>query len=160
MTKRSLPSLGSAASVSHAPPSVDEAREALGGRIEAGLRSPHEAGALIHFRDVRGNDVEGVLVFAAADALDVWVGEGRFHRVPQTRVKSVGPNAPTDHPLADVAADALVFAQLHEGARIRFVDRKNAMQAGTLVEKCRYGALVENEAKTILAVSFRRLWPV
>jgi hypothetical protein len=161
MTKRSLPSLGAAASVSHAPPSVDEARAALGGRIEAAMFPPlgMNPGVLVQFVDVRGKALEGALVFASHEDADVWVGEGRLHRVPHARIRGTA-DASHGHALADVAADALVFAQLHEGARVRFVDRKNAMQSGMLVEKCRYGALVENEAKTILAVSFRRLWPV
>ena len=159
MTKRTLPSLGAAATVSHAAPSVDEARTALGGRIEpALLRLTMKLGALAHFVDVRGNALEGVLVFATNEDADVWVGEGRLHRVPHARIRGTEA-ASHGHALADVAADALVFSTLAEGTRIRFVDRKGAMQAGLLAEKCRYGALVENEEKRILAISFRRIWP-
>ena len=159
MTKRTLPSLGAAATVSHDAPSVDEARVALGGRVEAvNLRGVMKLGALVHFVDVRGKALEGVLVFASLEGADVWVGDGRFHRVPDARMRGSEVTC-HGHPLADVAADAHVFAMLPEGARVRFVDRKGVMQLGLLVEKCRYGALIENEDKRILAVSFRRVWP-
>ena len=159
MTKRTLLSLGAAATVSHAAPSVDEARAALGGRIEPELlRLTMKLGALVHFVDARGNALEGVLVFASSEGADLWVGEGRFHRVPHARIR--GTEVASDgHALADIAADALVFSTLAESTRIRFIDRRGVMQAGLLAEKCRYGALVENEAKRVLAVSFRRIWP-
>ena len=159
MKKRSLPSLGAALSVSHDAPSVDEARDALGGRVGLALGTGEKVGVQVRFADARGDDVQGILIFATHESLDVWVGEGRFHRVPRARVRSF-EDAPPTHALADVAADALVFSQLAEGAAIRFVDRGGVMQEGTLVEKCRYGALVENSARKVLALSFRRLWPV
>lgn len=152
--KRSLPSLG-ARDVPSGPPSIDEAREALGGRI---ARSPSaRIGALARFRDARGRDVEGVVVCETSDELDVWIGEGRLQRVATTRAAL--DRMEPDHMLADVAADARVFASLSEGQRIRFLTRDGSSHEGVLAETCRYGALVSHESR-VLAVSFRRLWPL
>lgn len=152
--KRSLPSLGARA-VSGTPPTIDEARLALGGRIDA-----HDAahvGSLARFRDARGQDVEGVVVCDAGGALDVWIGEGRFQRLSRHRVELAPMRV--EHALADVAADARLHAGLREGQRIRFLTRDGANREGILAERCRYGALVSHEGR-VIAVSFRRLWPL
>jgi hypothetical protein len=152
-SKRSLPSLG-ARDVPSGVPSIDEAREALGGRVTT--TSPR-AGALARFRDARGRDVEGVVVCDTTDELDVWIGEGRLQRLPAARVTLAPLGA--DHALADVGADARVFVSLAEGRRVRFLTRSGSSHEGVLAERCRYGALVSHEGR-VLAVSFRRLWPL
>jgi hypothetical protein len=98
-----------------------------------------------------------VVVCEADGELDVWIGEGRLQRLAAARatLDRIEP----DHALADVAADALVHASLSEGQRLRFLTRDGASREGVLAEKCRYGALVSHEGR-VLAVSFRRLWPL
>ena len=152
-SKRSLPSLGTR-EVPSGPPSIDDARLALGGRVSTAIP---RVGALARFRDARGGEVEGVVVCDTTDELDVWIGEGRLQRLPAARVTLVPLGA--DHALADVGADARVFVSLAEGRRVRFLTRSGSSLEGVLAEKCRYGALVSHEGR-VLAVSFRRLWPL
>lgn len=164
--KRSLPSLG--ASGPSGPPTVDEARAALGGRRAArsGVASGGASGGAgaeaeregdgVRFTDARGSAREGVVVCASAAELDVWIGDGRFQRLAAGRASPLPLGE--GHPLAEVAADARVFAGLAEGTPVHFVRRSGEIGEGVLVEKCRYGALVEADAR-IVAVSFRRLWP-
>ena len=63
--------------------------------------------------------------------------------------------------LRRVATDARLFASLREGQQVRYVDPLDGMTTGTLVEKCRYGALVLREGdETVLGVGFSRVWPL
>lgn len=153
-TKRSLPSLGDR-DVPRGPPTIEEAREALGGRVAT--RQGSSLGDLARFRDVYQRDVEGVVVCETAETLDVWIGEGRFQRIAVERARL--SRASSEHALADVAADARVFDTLREGQPVRFLSRDGAHREGVLAERCRYGALVSFEGR-IFAVSFRRLWPL
>ena len=132
------------------PPSVDDARAALGGRASTVISS---AGAR-----VRVASSEGVVVFASTSERDVWIGEGRFQRVAAAACE---PIEPTPHAELDaVAADARRFAAMSEGDSVRFRDRQDRDHAGQLVEKCRYGALVLGEDARVIAVSFRRLMQI
>ncbi|AKF07404.1 hypothetical protein [Sandaracinus amylolyticus] len=144
-----LPTFG-AVHVPTRAPTVDEARASLGGRAST---SP-EAGALVQVIEASSR-VSGVIVFASAEERDVWIGEGRLRRV--ARSSCVDAEGPMDPALAPVAADASRFAALSEGTRVRYHDRRGVAHEGTLVEKCRYGALVESSAGRVLAVSFRRI---
>jgi hypothetical protein len=147
----SLPSLGIIPKQSGAP-TVDDARTALGGRVatDAG------AGACVHVAMKRGAAAIGVVVCVSGDERDVWIGDGRFVRA---RASDVSALAEVEPSLGAVAADAARFAALAEGERVAYVDRKQVERVGTLVEKCRYGALVSAEDAKIIAVSFRKLGP-
>lgn len=144
-----LPSLGlGAVRIPAGPPSVDDARAALGGRASTGP----EAGAR-----VRIGGSEGVVVFASASERDVWIGEGRFQRVAADACEPA-PRASSAE-LDPVAADARRFAGLAEGDAVRYRDRHDREHEGQLVEKCRYGALVLRADARVVAVSFRRVAP-
>jgi hypothetical protein len=84
-----------------------------------------------------------------------------------SRLKRLAPedietacNADAPEALALVAADARVFWLLVEGQSVRWADGEGALRDGKLVEKCRYGALVLRADGAIIAVGFRKLWPV
>jgi hypothetical protein len=142
-----LPSLGiGAVRIPAGPPSVDDARAALGGRASTGPG----AGEL-----VRVGALEGVVVFASATERDVWIGEGRFQRVDSASCAPADGAPRAD--LAPIASDAIRFAALAEGDAVRVRDRRDREQDGRLIEKCRYGALVLCEGERVIAVSFRRL---
>jgi hypothetical protein len=146
----SLPSLGILPARTGMP-NVDEARAALGGRVstEAG------AGACVSVQMKRGAAAVGVLVCVRGDERDVWIGDGRFVRVQATALRLLEAIDPS---LAPVARDATRFATLSEGDGVLFLNRHAVEGEGTLVEKCRYGALVSAEDATkVIAVSFRRL---
>ena len=144
----SLPSLGIIRARTGAP-DVDQAREALGGRVST------EPGAGAHVRVTmkRGAAAIGVLVCVSGDERDVWIGDGRFVRA---RSSEVAVLVEIEESLASVAADATRFGLLSEGSAVLYVDRAQVERHGTLVEKCRYGGLVSSGEK-IVAVSFRRL---
>lgn len=134
------------------PPTIEEARHGLGGRASTEDR----AGARVRVADARGGLVEGVVVFASPAEDDVWIGEGRFRRVPPSQCVALDRGDPA---LDAIEADARRFAALREGEPVRFLDRSGREREGTVVEKCRYGALVADGSR-ILAVSFRRVAPL
>lgn len=144
----SLATLGLGVDVESSP-TVDRAREALGGRVT----SEKGAGVVVVVTMKRGAPARGVVVCALGDERDVWIGEGRFVRVHAADVE------PASDPALDaVASDARLFSTLREGARVRAIAKYGARRDGILAEKCRYGALVAVEGK-VLAVSFRRIVP-
>lgn len=132
------------------PLTVDDARAGLGGRA----RTSDRAGAAVRL----DHGTIGVVVFAADDSCDVCTMDGRFHRVDPSTLTEHTENLPTA--LAEIAMDARIFAALEEQQRVRFQGPRSEMREGLLVEKCRYGALVLNEEKKVIAISFRRLWPL
>jgi hypothetical protein len=75
-------------------------------------------------------------------------------RVRRTDTRPVAGAIPPD--LLAVAADARAFAGLREGQRVGFRDEGRAGE-GALVEKCRFGALVERGDGSLVGVGFRRL---
>lgn len=156
-TKKSahLPLFGASSARAAKPaPKVEEARAALGGRA----RSSALAGALVHVRTPAREQQLGAVVFADETSVDVWIGEGRIRRVRAADI-SIASDVGA-HPLVAVAADARIFATLFEGASVRFLSPAGVTLEGTLTEKCRYGALVLGLDGKLLAVSFRRLFPV
>jgi len=153
MARRSrfaLPSIALGLDVVEAP-SVDEAREALGGRGS----TERGAGELVTVSLQRGGDAPGVVVFVSGTQRDVWIGAGRFVRTAVDRLTAL---ASVGEELRSVAGEARRFASLSEGDPVRAIRRDGSAIDGRLVEKCRYGALVAHEDK-VLAVSFRRIAP-
>ena len=137
---------------SAAAPTVDKARSALGGRGSTGP----EAGTVVAVPGgVLGRDI-GVVVYASATERDVWVGGGKLKRVPADRVEAATDGEVTAG-LLTIAGEARAFAALDEGQAVRFQTKAGEVKAGTLVEKCRYGALVLDDDDKVLAVSFRRI---
>jgi len=133
-------------------PTVDAVRAKLGGRAS----TERGAGDLVIIDAGGGFEHTGVVLFARGDEIAVWTSEGVVRRASPARVrKSEGP---TPAVFASVAADAAVFALLAEGQRVRY-RHDDGTDEGTLLEKCKFGALVERDDQTIVGVSFRRLWP-
>jgi hypothetical protein len=133
-------------------PQVHEARRRLGGR---GSSEPG-AGLLVEVVRQSRSD-PGVVLFVSGNELDVWMGQGRVERIPRDRVRPLV--APAHQDLVAIAGDVHVFVHLLEGGRVRYLDQ-GRMSLGTLVEKCRYGALVLRDDQQIMAIGFRKLFPV
>lgn len=133
-------------------PTVDAVRARLGGRAstEAG------AGDLVRVDAGGGLSHTGIVIFTRGDDVDVWTGEGVVRRARWSGVRRL--DEPTPEGFAQVAADAAVFGGLSEGQRVRY-RHDTGVEEGTLVEKCKFGALVERDDRTVVGVSFRRLWP-
>ncbi len=134
-------------------PTVDAMRKRLGGRAS----TEGGAGDVVTFTTPGGVRLTGVVLFVRGDELDVWVDENVVRRTRRAVVAPLDASLPRD--LAAIAADARVFGGLAEGQRIRYLD-ENRVDEGTLVEKCRFGALVERGDGTILGLGFRRLFPL
>ncbi len=134
------------------PPTVDIIRKRLGGRAS----TESGTGDVVTFTTDGGIRHTGVVVFVRGDELDVYVNENLVRRVRRAGAK------PTDAALSPsfvaVAESARIFADLSEGQTVRFVDGGSS-EEGILVEKCRFGALVERPDGKIIGLGFSRLGP-
>ena len=136
---------------SSAPPrsTLDAVRARLGGRV----RSDLQAGHVVCFLDTGAT---GVVLFGRGDEVDVFSNAGWVRRTTRAALRYVVEPTPD---LTAVANDVRVFATLEEGQRVRFQDLSGIAQ-GTLIEKCRYGAVVRRDDQTVMGLGFRRLWPL
>lgn len=134
-------------------PSIDAARKRLGGRgvSDAG------AGRVVRVDGTLGEEL-GVVLFVAGERVDVFTERGYVRRLEAARAPAHG--GAVDPTMQRIADDVRVFDRLREGERVRYERRGGEMSAGTLLEKCRYGALVLAEDGKIVAVGFRKLWPL
>jgi hypothetical protein len=133
-----------------APSSTLEAvRARLGGRA----RTDWQAGRVVCFLDTGAT---GVVLFARGDEVHVFSNAGWVRRTTNDALTLVDEPATE---LNDVANDVRVFAALEEGTRVRFQDR-SGLSHGTLIEKCRYGAVVRRDDAAVIGVGFRRIWPL
>ena len=136
-------------------PTLEAARKRLGGSSKAESPAPSgiAPGVVV---GVAGKPA--VVVFANADEVHVMLDARRLRRMTPADLtphdQSVGDE------LEPIAADATVFAKMNEGEWVRYADDTGSARDGKLVEKCRYGALVARSDGTIVAVGFRKLWPV
>ena len=133
-------------------PTVDAIRKRLGGRAstEAG------AGDVVVITTDGGATLVGVALFVRGEDLDVWIDKGRVRR---TRRSSTRPaSAPVSKELAAIAGDARVFGGLMEGQRVRY-QHEDGFGEGILIEKCRFGALLQRDDGVIVGAGFRKIWP-
>lgn len=133
-------------------PTATAVRAKLGGRASTDVG----AGDLVSVDMGGGLSQAGIVIYTRGEDVDVWTGEGVVRRARWSGVRRLDGPTPAD--LAQVAADAAVFGGLVEGQRVRY-RHDTGTGEGTLVEKCKFGALVERDDQTIVGVSFRRLWP-
>jgi hypothetical protein len=140
-------------------PSLDDARERLGGRTTDESPAPGgvDPGRVVTVFANDGTAHVAVVVFANADEVHILIDGKRLRRVPPGAVHAFEGETPSS--LGKIAADAHVFARLSEGEQVRYADDSGGLLAGKLIEKCRYGALVVREDGGIVAVGFRKLWP-
>jgi hypothetical protein len=143
-----------------APPTIEAMRARLGGRITPPAANAGAAPA--HVGDVvRAGDADppraGVVVAADHASVDV-LSAGTVRRSRGAAVRpwlgTIGPD------VAQLAARARAFGQLVEGEAVQFT-RSDAAEPipelGILVEKCRWGALVQRGDGVVLGVGFQRL---
>lgn len=128
---------------------IDAVRARLGGRARTDL----QAGRVVCFLDT---GAIGVVLFGQGEEVHVFSNAGWVRRTTASALSAVAEPEPE---LRAVADDVRVFAALQEGHRVRIQDRAG-MAEGTLLEKCRYGAVVRRDDATIMGVGFRRIWPV
>ena len=118
---------------------VEDVRKRMGGResTEAG------AGEVVTVRREGAPELVGVVIFVLGAELDVMTDEATVRRTQRARVSAASGAAGAEW-LSSLSADAKVFGTLEEG---------------TLVEKCRYGAIVLCGDRSLMGVGFRKLWP-
>jgi hypothetical protein len=132
-------------------PSVDRIRKRLGGRAS----TETGAGDVVTFTTDGGIHQTGVIIFVRGDELDVYVSDNLVRRIRRAAVKST--DAALAPALIRIAESARVFESLVEGQRVSFASDDRAHE-GILVEKCRFGALVERSDGTIVGLGFQRIW--
>ncbi len=139
-----------------APPTVDAIRKRLGGRM-TDPNGPFRGGAVVDVETASGGKRTGVVLCCGDATVDVLLDRGIVKRTAPSRVVPHPGATPED--LAGVAAQASVFASLTEGQPVHVERTRGETSRGVLREKCRYGALVEDEGGAMLGVGFQRIWP-
>ena len=137
-----------------ANPTVDAVRKRLGGRAS----TEPGPGELVAVASDRGAARTGVVLFVQGDDLDVWLDGGVVRRTRRSRIAPVSEVSEVGEALLSIAHAARIFAALAEGQRVQY-SHEDGVGEGALVEKCRFGALVERGDGTVLGIGFRRLWP-
>jgi hypothetical protein len=137
-----------------ARPTLEVARKRLGGRAKSGSG----IGRIVRVGKTHLlPEAVGVVLFESERACDVWVEAGVVRRTE--RVRAATFEGPIPDEIERMAVDVRVFAALEEGQSVRY-EVSGDVREGTLIEKCRYGALVATPKGRILAVGFRKLWPI
>ncbi len=144
-------------------PSVDAARARLGGRL-VDVEPPPQGfapGVVVTFALGSGRRVPTVIVFASKSEVHVLLDGVRLKRLPPSDLAfwDAAIDPPLTADLEKIAVDARLFGNLSEGQAVRYADGEGALVNGTIVEKCRWGALVLRPDGGIIAVGFRKLWP-
>ncbi|MDW8251163.1 MAG: hypothetical protein RMJ98_17860, partial [Myxococcales bacterium] len=100
-----------------------------------------------------------VVLFKEDEICHVWVGQGRVRKVRQADLVEYEGALPPEEEA--IARDILRLHTLPEGAPVAFLqsDPPGVTGHGVLVERCRFGALVQASDGRRMAVGFRRLWP-
>jgi hypothetical protein len=140
-------------------PSIDAARERLGGRVLDEDEPPTgiALGQLVAVAGPRGTPVPGVVIFASRSEVHVLLDGIRLRRVLPDAVRPFGSEVSLA--LSKIAGDAHLFAQLREGQAVRYAGDDGHLVTAKVVEKCRWGALVARADGAVIAVGFRKLWP-
>ncbi len=140
-------------------PSVDRIRKRLGGRAS----TETGAGDVVRFTTDGGIHQTGVVIFVRGDELDVYVSDNLVRRVRRPAVEVTDASLTTAltpalaPALTRIAESARVFERLAEGQRVSFASDDGSHE-GLLVEKCRFGALVERVDGSIVGLGFQRIW--
>jgi hypothetical protein len=133
-------------------PTLENTRRRLGGRTASGPG----AGDVVTI-DVAGAPTRGVVLFAS-DVLREIIFEGGVVRRAAPEACAIVSGAVAGA-LGDLANSVRVFASLREGDEVCYEPPDDSPARGTLIEKCRYGALVASADGRIVAVGFGKLWP-
>jgi len=142
------------------PPTVDAVRKRLGGRAS----TEPGAGELVSLVTERGIERVGVVLFVRGEDLDVWTDGDVVRRARRASLRPPPPgpederaDAALRRELLAVACDARSFAELNEGQRVEY-QHEDGIGEGTLVEKCRFGGLIQRADGAVIGAGFRRIW--
>ncbi|MBX3229558.1 MAG: hypothetical protein KIT84_04420 [Labilithrix sp.] len=141
-------------------PSIEAARQRLGGRISPDDAPPQGLahGLVVGVAGGRNTIVPGVVVFASRSEVHVLLDGVRLRRVLPDHVRTY--TGDVSLALSKIAGDAQLFARLAEGEAVRYAGDDGTLVQAKVVEKCRWGALVARDDGAVIAVGFRKLWPL
>jgi hypothetical protein len=148
--------LAARAQMELAKPTIEQARQRLGGTADPDLICSPAVGEIVDF-DTKDGRASGVVIYADASVVRVMLDAVRVRHLRAGGSTPHAGDAPDD--LRKLSTDARIFASLAARQPVHFHDGAG-MQRGTLVEKCVYGALVAKDDGKIIAVGFRKLWPL
>jgi hypothetical protein len=140
------------------PPTVDVVRKRLGGRAS----TEPGAGELVALVTAQGLSRIGAVLFVRGEDFDIWIDSGVVRRARRSALRPLDPASLSEaeharlRDLRAIARDAQSFAALVEGQRVHY-QHEGGIDEGTLIEKCRFGGLVERADGAVLGVGFRRL---
>jgi len=145
------------------PVAAAQSRRAPDVRRRLGGRASTEPGAgevvEVHRTGTGLPPLVGVVICVEGDLLHVMTDGTTVRRTQRARV-TPAPKAPGAlDDLAELAVDARLFGALQEGQRVSFQNEAGVAQEGSLVEKCRFGAIVLCEDNSLVGVGFRKVWP-
>ncbi|NUQ76584.1 MAG: hypothetical protein HUU21_23840 [Polyangiaceae bacterium] len=133
-------------------PTVDVIRKRLGGRAS----TEGGAGEVVVVTTEGGATFVGVVIFVRGEDLDIWVEHGRVRRARRGAARPLSEPASRD--FVEIANDARVFGGLMEGQRVRY-QHDAGFSEGILIEKCRFGAVLQRDDGVLMGVGFRKIWP-
>jgi hypothetical protein len=138
-------------------PHIEQARRSLGGSASECA----SAGRVVEVEVAPGVRKNGVVLCTMDGTVDVWFGDRSVRRSPASRVSpaNVDTSAMSDE-LLSASTDARIFGGLRVGERVCYRVGEGSVSEGTLVERCRYGGIVARDDGALLALGFRRLWPM
>jgi hypothetical protein len=133
------------------PPSVDVMRSRLGGRSPS---SPLATGDVVRVGDAEPARL-GVVLAGDSESVDVFLAEGTVRRTRAADARPWLGAVPLE--LGPIASDARAFGALREGQPVRYASVGEPAEPGVLVEKCRWGGLVQRPDGALVGVGFRRI---
>ena len=158
MAKRSLPVITTNHNpASREPVHLERARKQLGGEALTNAG----AGRVVRIESPERGPMFGVVLHQTERDVDVWVSATVVRRVRHDLLVAVDVNVDeVPDELLRAASDARVFGLVERGARVRYDAVEGRNSEGVVIERCRYGALVARGDGGVMAIGFRRLWPL
>ena len=157
-------------------PSAEDMRKRLGGRQKgspenltadvAGTTVRASIGSFVETRGGPGAPRVGVLLSVNEGIADIYFEKGMVKRTPMDRVvplerfegtEEASPSSQSEE-LRMTGESLRIFDKLAEGDQVQ-VEEGDGSLRGLLLEKCKYGALVEVDGSRVLGVGFRKIWP-
>jgi len=144
-------------------PSVAAMRARLGGPA----RESSGVGEVVTWGGEKDNRRTGVVLHGHDDEVDVLImGAARAagsaaSMVRRTRRSELRPLTGEVHSpeVVRICAAVQTYASMRVGERVSYLDGSGSSHEALIVEKCRYGALVERTDGAVLGVGFRKLRP-
>lgn len=150
------------------PPTLAAMRTKLGGRAESAEEPGIAVGAIVALQPPDTAPLPagaasmrlGIVLSVGPLDVDVYLTRGMVKRTLASLLTLHDPRKEGEVPpdLEAIRPSVEAFARLREGQRVFFERSPGTISEGTLLEKCRYGALVGDPDGKVLGVGFRKLF--